>query len=89
MLKENRKIVKTATEALKILWKEGAFRKWMRIAAVVEELSKKEYHFPLMNVNMALQRASYLTHKGKRGGYEYVQKYPYIMEEKTRFSKKK
>ena len=51
MPKENRKIAKTATEALKILWEEGVFSKWMKIAAVVEELSKKEYHFPLTNVN--------------------------------------
>lgn len=81
MLKENRKITKTATETLKILWEEGVFRKWMKIAAVVEELSKREYNFPLANVNMALQRASYLIHKGKRGSYEYIQKYPHIRED--------
>lgn len=81
MPKENKKIVKTATKALKILWEEGAFRKWMKIAAVVEELSKKEYNFPLMNVSIALQRAPYLTRRGKRGSYKYIQKYPYVKEE--------
>jgi len=89
MPKENRKIAKTATEALKILWEEGVFSKWMKIAAVVEELSKKEYHFPLTNVNMALQRAPYLTCKGKRGSYEYIQKYPYVKGEKIMKSSKK
>lgn len=82
MPKENKKIVKTATKALKILWEGGVFRKWMKIAAVVEELSKKEYNFPLTNVNMALQRAPYLTCKGKRGSYKYIQKYPYVEDEK-------
>lgn len=88
MPKENRKIAKTATEVLKILWEDGVFRKWMRIATIVEELSEREYHFPLTNVNMALERASYLTRKGKRGSYEYIQKYPFTEEEKHEKPKK-
>lgn len=71
-------IAKSATEALKILWKEGTFRNWVRIANVVEELSTKEYHFPIADVGKALQRAKYLTRRGKRGNYEYIQKYPFI-----------
>jgi len=78
MPKGNKKIAKTATEALKILWEEGIFRKWIRIAKVVEELSKKEYHFPIADMGKALQRAKYLTRRGKRGNYEYIQKYPFI-----------
>ena len=29
---------------------------------------------------MALLRAKYLTRRGKRGSYEYVQKYPKVKE---------
>lgn len=71
-------IAKSATEALKILWKEGIFRNWVRIANVAEELSTKGYHFPIADVGKALQRAKYLTRRGKRGNYEYIQKHPFI-----------
>ena len=80
MSKENKEIVKTATEALKILWKEGFFQGAGTINDTVKELSKKGYNFPLTNVVKALQRAPYLTQKGKRGNYKYIQKYPYIRE---------
>lgn len=80
MPKENRKIAKTATEILRILWEEGVFKSWLKLANVVEKLSQKGYHFPLMNVNKALERAPYLTRRGKKGGYEHIQRYPYIKE---------
>lgn len=31
---------------------------------------------------MALKRAKHLTRRGKRGTYEYIQKYPFLLEEK-------
>ena len=82
MPKGNKKIVTTAPAALKILWEEGIFKNLKKISEVIKELSKKGYHFPLKSVDMALQRATYLTRKGKRGGYEYIQKYPFFKDEK-------
>lgn len=79
-MKENKKIATTATEVLKTLWEEKVFKKWVKIADVVKEFSKRGYNFPLKNVNMSLQRAKYLTYKGKRGNYEYIQKHPYFEE---------
>jgi len=90
MLRNNKgtKITKTATQALKILWEKGIFRNWVKITNVVEELSKKGYHFPSTNIDKALQRAKYLTRRGKRGSYEYIQKYPFTKEEKYEKPKK-
>jgi len=83
------KIAKSATEVLKILWEEGIFRNWVRIANVVEELSTKGYHFPIADVGKALQRAKYLTRRGSRDNYEYIQKYPYTKENLKAKSKAK
>lgn len=88
MENKNIKIAKTATEALKILWKEGVFRNWVRISIVVEELSRKEYHFPLTNISKAMKRSKYLIRRGKRGNYEYIQKYPYVVEENLKIKLK-
>ncbi|MCP6720418.1 MAG: hypothetical protein KJI72_03845 [Patescibacteria group bacterium] len=80
MQKGGKKIATTATKALKISWEEGVFKKWVKIADVVKEFSKRGYNFPLGNVDKALQRAKYLTRKGRKGNYEYIQKYPYFKE---------
>jgi len=89
MLKGNKKTVKTATKVLKILWGEGFFREARKIKNTVKKLSKKGYNFPLTNVDKALQRAPYLTRKGKRGSHEYIQKYPFVSEKPHQSIKKK
>jgi hypothetical protein len=33
---------------------------------------------------MALLRAGHLTRRGKRGAYEYIQKYPFVTDEGER-----
>jgi hypothetical protein len=71
-------VARTATEALKIGWKEGFFRTWRKKSAIVEMLDKKEHHFSDAELGMALMRAPHLTRRGKRGSYEYVQKYPHV-----------
>jgi len=83
MPKESKKIksVTSATAALKILWKEGFLKAWKKYAPIVDRLAKDHYHFSDPELGMALGRAKYLTRRGKRGGYEYIQKYPYIKEE--------
>ena len=80
---------KTATEALKILWEEAFFRSLKKKAAIEESLGKKGNHFSDAELGMALKRAKHLTRRGKRGSYEYIQKYPYIAEKVTSTTKKK
>jgi len=74
------KIAKTATEALNFLWTESFFQKWKTLSAIDETLSKRRHHFSAAELGMALKRAKYLTRKGKRGSYEYIEKYPFQTE---------
>ena len=75
---------RTATEALKILWEEGFFESWKKKAPIVIALAKRGNHFSDAELGMALMRGQHLTRKGKRGSYEYIQKYPHIIEIKHR-----
>ncbi len=83
MLQDKMKIAKTATEGLIILWSEKFFEKFRKVSDIVENFSKRHHHFSDAELGMALKRASYLTRKGKRGSYEYIQKHPYVEEEKN------
>lgn len=83
------KIAKTATEALKILWEERFFKTWKKRAAIEKYLGDRGNHFSPAELGMALKRAKHLTRKGKRGGYEYIQKHPFVAEEEGPASKKK
>lgn len=84
-----RRIAKSATEGLKILWEDRFFRAWRKKEAVVTEFAKRENHFPDPELGMALLRAGHLTRRGKRGSYEYIQKYPFVREDHPGPSKKK
>jgi hypothetical protein len=80
MANNNNKVAKTATEALKILWEAGFFRTWKKKLPIVENLAKRGNHFSDPELGMALKRANHLTRRGKRGSYEYIQKYPCVAE---------
>lgn len=85
MQKGNKKssIATTATGALKILWKKGFFKTKKKQINTAEYFGRTGYNFSDAELGMALGRAKkYLTRKGKRGGYEYIQKYPFIEDEK-------
>jgi hypothetical protein len=69
----------SATEALKILWEEKFFVGWKKIAPIEDILAKRGNHFSDAELGMALKRAKYLTRRGKRRNYEYIQKYPYAV----------
>jgi hypothetical protein len=71
---------RTATEALRILWEEGFFESWKSKAPVVAALAKRGNHFSDAELGMALMRGNHLTRKGKRGSYEYIQKYPHAVD---------
>jgi hypothetical protein len=74
-------IAKTATEALKILWSEDFFQNWKKYAIIVAALAKKRNHFSDAELGMALKRAKYLTRRGKRGNFEYIEKHVYVKGE--------
>ena len=82
MANKNMKIAKTATEALKIFWEEGFFRAWQKNEKIAERLAKRGNNFSPAELGMALKRAKHLTRRGKRGSYAYIQKYPYVKDEK-------
>ena len=73
---------RTATEALRILWEENFFAARKKKAAIEDALSKRGNHFSDAELGMALMRAPNLTRNGKRGSYEYIQKYPHAIEVK-------
>jgi hypothetical protein len=74
------KFARTATEALTVLWKEGFVRNWQSKPKIVAHLAETEHHFEGPELGMALKRARYLSRRGERGSYEYIQKYPYVAE---------
>ncbi len=77
-----RLIATTATAALRVLWSEGFFEKSRKITDITENLSARHHHFSDAELGMALFRAKkYLTRRGNRGSYEYIQKYPYAEEQ--------
>lgn len=78
----NKFVAKTATEGLRMLWSESFFEKWKKASDIVEVFSKRHHHFSHAELGMALNRAKFLTRRGKRCSYEYVQKYPFVEEEK-------
>ena len=73
-------IATTAPQALRMLWKEKVFLKPKDVSAVEAELAKRGYNFSDKNLMMALKDAKFLTRKGTKGNYSYVQKHPYVEE---------
>ena len=88
MANRKSRVTKTATEALTILWQESFFSKWRKQNAIVERLAKRGNNFSGPELGMALKRAKHLTRGGKRGAYEYIQKYPFVQEEAPKKSRK-
>lgn len=83
------RIAKTAPDGLKILWEEGYFRAWRDQGAIVGHLAKRGNNFSGPELGMALKRATHLTRKGRRGSYQYIQKYPFVQEDQKSAKKKK
>lgn len=74
-------VAKTATEALKVLWAETFFLAWKRKAGIEEKLAQRGNHFSDAELGMALKRSRFLTRRGTRGSFEYIQKHPFIADE--------
>jgi len=68
--------VKKAPQALKVLWARKFFDgKERRFQEIKKELSKLGCNPSDKTLHMALKNAKYLTRRGKRGHYLYIQKY--------------
>jgi hypothetical protein len=63
-------------EKLKMLWSQGFFSDEKTFESIRGELSKVGTNPTDPALGMAIARAPYLTQKGKRGQYRYVQKFP-------------
>lgn len=77
------KVAKKAPDALRILWSEQIFLKGKKLEEVKAELEKRGYNFSNQNLAMALSSSKFLTRKGDRGQYTYVQKHPYVPEDEN------
>lgn len=84
-----KRVAKSAPAALIHLWEEGFFRTWRKKSAMDTHLAKRGNHFSAPELGMALLRARFLTRKGGRSNYEYIQKHPFVREEKPRLMRKK
>jgi hypothetical protein len=75
--------MKTATNApdsLRILWADGWFMKPKNLGETKMELEKRGYNFTDANLAMALRSSKFLTRRGQRKQFTYVQKHPFIKE---------
>lgn len=82
-MSDRKRIVISPTEQLQRLWQEGFFTTWKKFPEIDSELATKGYHFPSGDLAKALIRATYLTRRGKKGGYEYIQKGPFAAHATT------
>lgn len=89
MANRKTRTAKTATESMKILWEEEFFRAWRKMGAIEEHLAKRGNHFTAAELGMALKRAKHLTRRGKHRSYEYIQKYPFVLENSVQAGNKK
>ena len=67
---------RTPTDGLRRLYEKGVFKAQREFKEVEEELAKIDCNFPKPSLAKALERAEFLTRRGKRGSYRWIQKYP-------------
>jgi hypothetical protein len=63
------------TQALKHLHQKGIFKTERDLGAVEGELAKIDCNFPKPSLAKALSRADFLTRRGSRGTYRWIQRY--------------
>lgn len=68
-------IAKKLPEVLKALWAKKVFETKKAFADIKKELGKLGCNPSDQNLHMGLTNAKYLTRKGTRGNYAYIQKY--------------
>ena len=65
----------TLPQLLRELWSQGFFSIERNFKSVKDEFSKLGSNPTDANLGMALSRATFLTQRGKRGSYRYIQKH--------------
>jgi hypothetical protein len=63
------------TQALKHLHQKGIFKTERDLGAVEGELTKIDCNFPKPSLAKALARADFLTRRGSRGTYRWIQRH--------------
>jgi len=70
-----KKSVKTPTNGIQVLWQEGFFKTWQTIASISKNFEKRGNNFSSAEIGVTLLRGKkFLTRRGKRGNYQYIQK---------------
>lgn len=81
MSKENKRTANSAPEALEILWHEGIFKIWHKFGQILEILEVRGNNFSKPELALALRRSNFLTRRGIRGSFEYIQRLPAVNKE--------
>lgn len=71
----------SAPEVLEILWQEGIFKTWHKFNSISQILEERGNNFPKPELSISLRKANFLTRRGTRGSFEYIQKLPAINKE--------
>lgn len=75
-MSRSKKMLDSATESIRILWQEGIFKSPRSFNQIAQILGKRGKNFSKLELGLALKRASYLTRRGKRRSFEYIQRFP-------------
>lgn len=68
----------TCSVALQQMWQLGRFKQALSRKRITEALSARAgYNFTGEALSMALSRARFLTRRGSRNSYTWIQKYPH------------
>lgn len=68
-------MIQTTPEALKVLWGKKFFEKERTFHEIKKEVGELGCNPPDPNLRVALIRAKYLTRRGSKGNYLYIQRY--------------
>ena len=66
---------KKPAQALKHLHEKGIFKTERTLGVVEAELGKMDCNFPKASLAKALERADFLTRRGSRGNYRWIQRF--------------
>ncbi|MGH9427353.1 MAG: hypothetical protein ACRD2L_13750 [Terriglobia bacterium] len=66
---------RTPAQALKLLHTQGIFKTERTLRVVETELAKMDCNFPKASLAKALERADFLTRRGTRGNYRWIQRF--------------
>jgi len=68
--------IRGPTDVVKELYFQNHFENERTLNEVEKKFKSKKYNFGLAGISLALDRAKFLSRKGKRGSYSYIQKVP-------------